>query len=306
MKKVAVLAGGCSAEREVSLSSGAGVLKALQDAGYDAFLLDVGHDVLSLVKTLSDTKPDVVFNALHGRFGEDGCMQGLLDLMQIPYTHSGRLASALAMDKVKAKIMYENAGLTIAAGGIVSKEDIMQGRLPDYPFVLKPVANGSSVGVHIFENGCKGNPFENGYPYADDEVVMVEEYVRGREITVAVMDGKALGVLEIVPKEGFYDYTNKYSDGGAVHIVPADIPENDYQTFMDMAEKAHEVLGCRGISRSDFRYDDTRSPARCVILETNTQPGMTPLSLVPDIARYKGLSYRDIVVWLVEHAAFGE
>ena len=306
MKKVAVLGGGCSSERDVSLSSAKGVLKALQDAGYDAFFVDIGHDLKPFIETMTTQKPDVVFNALHGMFGEDGCVQGLLDLMQIPYTHSGRLASALAMDKVRAKEIFQCNGIPVAKGGRVSKQDILAGNLPAGPLVLKPVENGSSVGVFLFENGVTGNPFEGReYPYADNESIMAEEYIPGRELTVAVMDGESLGVLEIVPVEGFYDYEHKYADGGAQHIVPANIPQEDYDTLMDLAQKAHKALGCRGISRSDFRYDDTVRPARCVLLETNTQPGMTPTSLVPDIARYKGLTYQDIVVWLTEHASYG-
>lgn len=305
MKKVAVLAGGCSAEREVSLSSGAGVLKALKDAGYDAFQVDICHDVAPFIDTMRKERPDVVFNALHGMYGEDGCVQGLLDLMQIPYTHSGRLASALAMDKVRAKEMFKSAGLDVPKGRRITKKEILNGELTDGAFVLKPVENGSSVGVHIFKDGATGNPFKNKvFPYGDDESLMIEEYIAGREMTVAVMDTQALGVLEIIPTDNFYDYEHKYADGGARHIVPANIPQKDYDLMMEMALKAHQVLGCRGISRSDFRYDDTVSPARCVILETNTQPGMTPTSLVPDIARYKGLSYQDIVVWMVEHASF--
>lgn len=305
MKKVAVLAGGCSAEREVSLSSGAGVMKALKDAGYDAFQVDIGHDVAPFIDTMRKEKPDVVFNALHGMYGEDGCVQGLLDLMQIPYTHSGRLASALAMDKVRAKEIFKSAGLDVPKGRRITKKEILNGELTDGAFVLKPVENGSSVGVHIFKDGATGNPFKNKvFPYGDDESLMIEEYIAGREMTVAVMDTQALGVLEIIPTDNFYDYEHKYADGGARHIVPANIPQKDYDLMMEMALKAHQALGCRGISRSDFRYDDTVSPARCVILETNTQPGMTPTSLVPDIARYNGLSYQDIVVWMVEHASF--
>ena len=308
MKKVAVLAGGCSAEREVSLSSGKGILEALKEAGYDAFLVDIGHDVRPFVAAMYEKKPDVVFNALHGSFGEDGCVQGLLDLMQIPYTHSGRLASALGMDKTAAKKIYREAGLPVARERLVTKKDILAGDVMDGPFVLKPIENGSSVGVFLFPDGCKGNPFEGKeYPYGENEVVMAEEYVAGRELTVAVDDDGPWDVLEIVPKDGFYDYHNKYTDGCAEHVCPARIPQNDYAVLLEAAQTAHKALGCRGISRSDFRYDDTKKgqPARWVILETNTQPGMTPLSLVPDIGKHKGLSYRDIVVRLVETARCG-
>ena len=304
-KKVAVLMGGCSSEREVSLASGDNVLKALKDAGYQVFGIDVSRDLNALVTALKEQKPDVVFNALHGKYGEDGCIQGMLDMMGIPYTHSGRMASALAMNKVTAKKMYRTAGLPVAAERIVTKEQILAGDILPYPFVLKPISDGSSVGVFIFEKESGKKPFEGEkYPYADDEKILAEEYIPGREITVAVMDGKPLGFLEIIPAKGFYNYQNKYSQGGARHVVPTDIPEEDKAEFLRIAAEAHKVLGCRGISRSDLRYDNTipnKNP-RIVILETNTQPGMTSLSLVPDIARNAGYSYQDIVVWLVENA----
>lgn len=307
MKKVAVLAGGCSAEREVSLSSGNGVYQALKESGYDAFLIDIHHDIRPFVEKIYEIKPDVVFNALHGMYGEDGCVQGLLDLMKIPYTHSGRLASCLAMNKSAAKEIYKSAGLPVAKQRLVTKKEILSGHIMDGPFVLKPVENGSSVGVFLFPEGCLDNPFEGKiYPYEDDEVIMAEEYIPGREMTVAVDDEKAWGVLEIVPNAGFYDYHNKYSDGATEHVMPAPIPEKFYTELMDAAYKAHVALGCRGISRSDFRYDDTdKNNIRWIILETNTQPGMTPLSLVPDIGKHIGRSYRDIVCHLVETARYG-
>ncbi|MGN0905321.1 MAG: D-alanine--D-alanine ligase [Alphaproteobacteria bacterium] len=308
-KKVAVLMGGCSAERGVSLSSGKNVLKALADAGYNAFSLDLSHDLRPFVETLVKERPDVVFNALHGQYGEDGCVQGVLDLMQIPYTHSGRMASALAMNKIMAKKLYRMAGLPVAVDKIVTKEDILSGNVLPHPFVLKPVCNGSSVGVYIFRDNDGKKPFEGEkYPYADDEEIMAEEYIEGRELTVAVMSGKALGVLEIIPHEKFYNYRAKYSEGGAQHVIPANLPPEDYTKVIRIAEEADKVLGCRGISRSDIRYDDTqpgRKP-RFAILETNTQPGMTSLSLVPEIARYAGFSYKDLVVWMVENARCGE
>lgn len=308
-KKVAVLMGGCSSERGVSLSSGKNVLKALEEAGYDAFSLDLSHDLTAFVETLKKEKPDVVFNALHGQYGEDGCVQGVLDVMQIPYTHSGRLASALAMNKIMAKKLYRMAGLPVAVDRIVSKEDILAGNVLPHPFVLKPVSNGSSVGVYIFRENNGRKPFEGEkYPYADDDEIMAEEYVEGRELTVAVMNGKALGVLEILPTEKFYNYKAKYSEGGAKHVIPANLPKEDYEKALYIAEEAHKVLGCRGISRSDIRYDDTRpgQKPRFAILETNTQPGMTSLSLVPEIAQHAGFSYKDIVVWMVENAKWGE
>ena len=304
-KKVAVLMGGCSSEREVSLASGDNVLKALQEAGYQAFGIDVSRDLHALITELEEQKPDVVFNALHGKYGEDGCIQGILDIMGIPYTHSGRMASALAMNKVMAKKMYRTAGLPVAAERIVTKEQILAGDIMPYPFVLKPISDGSSVGVFIFDKPSGKKPFEGEeYPYADDEKILAEEYIPGRELTVAVMDGKPLGILEIIPSTDFYNYKNKYSDGGAKHVVPTDIPAEYQAEIMRIAAEAHKVLECRGISRSDIRYDDTKKgeKPRFAILETNTQPGMTSLSLVPDIGRNAGYSYQDIVVWLVENA----
>lgn len=307
-KKVAVLTGGCSAERGVSLSSGRNVLQALKEAGYEAFPLDLSHDLIPFVETLKTERPDVVFNALHGRYGEDGCVQGVLDLMQIPYTHSGRMASALAMDKIMSKKLFRMAGLPVAVDRIVSKEDILTGNVLPHPYVLKPVRNGSSVGVFICRDENR-KPFEGErYPYADDEEIMAEEYIDGRELTVAVMNGKALGVLEIIPNEKFYNYKAKYSEGGARHVIPANLPEEDYQKALYIAEEAHKILGCRGISRTDMRYDDTHpnEKPRFAVLETNTQPGMTSLSLVPEIAQHAGFSYKDIVVWMVENAQWGE
>ncbi len=304
-KKVAVLMGGRSSEREVSLASGDNVITALKGAGYDAFGIDVTSDLKALISELEKQKQDVVFNALHGKYGEDGCIQGVLDFMGIPYTHSGRTASSLAMNKVMAKKMYRSAGLPVANERVVTKEQILAGDILPYPFVLKPISDGSSVGVYIFDKDSGKKPFEGEkYPYADDEKILAEEYIPGRELTVAVMDGKPLGILEIIPATEFYNYKNKYSQGGARHVVPTDIPAEDQAEIMRIAAEAHKVLGCRGISRSDIRYDDTQKgeKARCVILETNTQPGMTSLSLVPDIARNAGYSYQDIVVWMTENA----
>lgn len=305
-KKIGVLMGGLSSEREVSLNSGKNVAEALAKKGYDVFTVDLTEDIEAFVATLKREKPDAVFNALHGKYGEDGCVQGLLELMKIPYTHSGPSASALAMNKVKARHVYESAGLPVAKGRAVSKAEILANDVLPRPFVLKPACDGSSVGVYIFgEKTADKPPFdEKTYPYPDDATVLAEEYIAGREMTVAVLNGKALGVLEIVPSVDWYDYSAKYTDGGAKHIVPADMPADDYAAMMAMAEKAHEALGCRGVSRTDFRYDDTKKgeKPRIVILETNTQPGMTSLSLVPDIARYAGYSYEDLVAALVEEA----
>lgn len=307
MKKVAVLMGGMSSEREVSLSSGKNVVEALKKSGYDAFGIELNEDIEHFVTTLNKNKTDVVFNALHGKYGEDGCIQGLLDLMKIPYTHSGRLASALAMNKVIAKQVYRSANIPVANEKIVSKKEILDDNVLPKPYVLKPISDGSSVGVYIIKSDINKKPFENEkYPYNDDEKILAEEYIPGREMTVAVLNGKALGVLEIVPNLKFYDYTAKYTTGGAEHICPAKIEKKDYDQMMKYAEDAHNALGCKGVSRSDFRYDDTSKNHRIIILETNTQPGMTSLSLVPDIARYAGYSYEELVSILVEQATWGD
>lgn len=306
-KKVGVLMGGMSSEREVSLNSGANVADALKQAGYDVFTIDVTADIPAFIKTIEREKPDVLFNALHGKYGEDGCIQGLLDLMKIPYTHSGRLASALAMNKDAARKIYQLAGIPVAKGRVVGKADILAGDVLPRPYVLKPISDGSSVGVFIFDTDTPLFTAET-YPYPADASILAEEYIPGREMTVAVLDGKPLGVLEIVPNEDFYDYHAKYTNGGASHIVPAPMPATDYETMMALAAKAHDALGCRGVSRSDFRYDDTdkTKPARIVILETNTQPGMTSLSLVPDIARYAGYTYPELVSLMTENARCGD
>lgn len=306
-KKVGVLMGGMSSEREVSLNSGANVADALKQAGYDVFTIDVTADIPAFIKTIEREKPDVLFNALHGKYGEDGCIQGLLDLMKIPYTHSGRLASALAMNKDAARKIYQLAGIPVAKGRVVGKADILAGDVLPRPYVLKPISDGSSVGVFIFDTDTPLFTAET-YPYPADASILAEEYIPGREMTVAVLDGKPLGVLEIVPNEDFYDYHAKYTNGGASHIVPAPMPAADYKTMMALAAKAHDALGCRGVSRSDFRYDDTdkTKPARIVILETNTQPGMTSLSLVPDIARYAGYTYPELVSLMTENARCGD
>lgn len=308
-KKVAVLMGGPSPEHKVSLSSGKNVFAALTEAGYDVFQMDLTHDLKPFIATLEKEKPDVVFNALHGQYGEDGCVQGVLDLLQIPYTHSGRMASALAMNKVMAKKIFRMAGLPLAEERVVTKRHIMEGDVMDMPYVLKPICNGSSVGVYIIDGKDGKKPFEGEkYPYADDDEILAEEFIPGRELTVAVMDDKPLGVLEIIPNSEFYNYKAKYTEGGSNHVVPAELPANDYAEAMRIAAEAHKLLGCRGITRSDIRYDDTvpGQKPRFALLETNTQPGMTSLSLVPEIAGYAGYSYKDIVVWMVENARCGD
>ena len=292
--------GGWSAEREVSLNSGKACAKALRDLGYKVTEIDVQPDV---AEVLAKTKPDVAFNALHGTFGEDGCMQGVLEMLKIPYTHSGVLASALAMDKPMAKKIFTAAGLRCARGKIVSKADLLKGDPMKRPYVVKPAAEGSSVGVKlVFEND---NFFftEQNWTYGDS--VLVEEYIPGREITVAVLEGRPLGVTEIRPKTGFYDYEHKYTDGVTEHICPAQLPKDAYDAAMSMALAAHEALGCRGLSRADFRYDDTKEQGVFYILEVNTQPGMTALSLSPEIAASVGISFNQLVETLVKGAKLG-
>lgn len=299
VKRVAVLLGGQSAEREVSLSSGKGVVEACKKNGYDVVAIDVGDDV---AEQLRAAKPDVAFNALHGRFGEDGCIQGLLELMKIPYTHSGVLASAVAMDKPMAKKLFESAGLLCAEDKICTREEMLKGDPMKRPYVVKPSNEGSSVGVKIvLEND---NFFFTAENWTYGESVMVERYIPGREITVAVLDDAPMGVTEIKPLSGFYDYENKYTDGKTEHLCPAPLSKTQYDEVMEMALRAHKVLRCRGLSRSDFRLHEKENVF--YILETNTQPGMTPLSLAPEIAAYIGISYAELVRRLVEGARLGE
>ncbi len=300
-KSVMVLMGGISREREVSLVSGNAVAEALRQAGYDAATLDVGRDIAAIAPAL-DPAPDVVFNALHGRYGEDGRVQGLLEILGIPYTHSGVLASALAMDKPMAKRLYRDAGIRCSEHIIASREAVIVGEPMERPYVIKPLNEGSSLGVRIVTEDAEDAPFiEDDWPFG--ETVMVERYVPGREITVAVMGERALGVTEIRPKVGFYDYTAKYTEGVAEHLIPAPLPETVYAKAMSVSLAAHKALGCRGVSRADLRYDDTAGgPEAVYLLEVNTQPGMTPLSLVPELAAHAGVDFATLVSWMVEQA----
>ncbi len=300
MKRVAVLMGGISSEREISLQSGQGVLQALSEAGYSPFPIDLTRDVAEFVRILTREKPDVVFNALHGKFGEDGCVQGILNLLQIPYTHSGVAASAVAMNKRLAKKVAADIGLTVAAEKMVVKNDVLNGLTLPMPYVVKPNDEGSSVGVFIIKNSEDEQKMLSSWPF--QKPVMMEEYIDGIEISVAVSDERALGVVEIVPRSGFYDFTNKYAQGGAEHIIPARLPQKIYDLAMQQAFLLHKELGCRGVSRSDFRYSHATPEEGLVFLEINTNPGMTPISLVPELARYQGVSYQELVVWLVERA----
>jgi D-alanine-D-alanine ligase len=294
--RIAVLIGGRSAEREVSLSSGRECAAALRGEGFEVVEIDAGPD---LVSDLKAARPDVVFNALHGRWGEDGCVQGLLEWLAIPYTHSGVLASALAMDKTRAKQVFAAAGLPVARGMIACREQVRASHPMEPPYVVKPNEEGSSVGVYIVPAGANRPP-----ALADTmpERVLVEEYVAGREMTVAVLGDRPLTVTDIIA-DGWYDYDAKYRPGGSRHVVPAEIPAEISGACLDIALRAHRAIGCRGLSRSDFRWDETRGLDGLVILETNTQPGMTPTSLAPEQAAHAGMSFGALVRWLVEDAS---
>jgi D-alanine-D-alanine ligase len=303
-KRVAVLLGGISSEREVSLVSGAAVAEALRDKGYDVVEIDVGADLAAVITALNPA-PDAVFNALHGRYGEDGCMQGTLDLLNIPYTHSGVLASALAMDKPMAKRLFEEAGIPCAKHVIASREEVLAGNVMAPPYVVKPLNEGSSVGVQIVSDDATNSVMTDSQ-WSFGDKVMIEKYVPGREITVAIMGDRALGVTELRTNDGFYDYDAKYTEGRTTHLIPAPLPQTIYEAAMGHALAAHKTLGCRGVTRADLRYDDTKNdPGMLVMLEINTQPGMTPLSLVPEQASHAGIEFGDLVSWMVENAACG-
>ena len=297
--RIAVLMGGWSAVREVSLVSGRECARALRESGFEAVEIDAGRD---LAENLRAAAPDVVFNALHGRWGEDGCVQGLLEVLGLPYTHSGVLASALAMDKVRAKDVFAREGLPVAASLLASKAEIAARHVMAPPYVVKPYNEGSSVGVVIVAAGANTPPI-----LAEDapETLMVEAYAPGRELTVAVMDGRALCVTDIVAVSGWYDYHAKYADGGSRHVVPAAIPPEIDAACREMAERAHAALGCRGVSRTDFRWDETRGRDGLIALEINTQPGMTPTSLVPEQAAHCGIDFAALCRWIVEDASCG-
>lgn len=303
VKRVAMLMGGFSSERPVSLSSGNACADALEAEGYDVTRVDVGHDIASV---LAELRPDVAFNALHGPFGEDGTIQGILEFLQIPYTHSGVLASALAMDKAQAKIIAKAAGIPIAEQRLMSRFDFTSVHPMKPPYVVKPVREGSSFGVVMVKEDQSHPPQIITSPewrYGDS--VMVERYIYGRELTCGVMGDVALGVTEVVPQgHAFYDYDSKYVKGGSKHVIPAQISPNIYQKVQTLSLKAHQAIGCRGVSRSDFRYDDRFSEnGELVWLEVNTQPGMTPTSLVPEMAVHAGHSFGEFLRWMVEDAS---
>lgn len=293
--KVAVILGGPSAEREVSLSSGRECAAALRGEGYEVIEIDAGRD---LAARLIEAGPDVVFNALHGRFGEDGCVQGILEWLHIPYTHSGVLASALAMDKEKTKEVYARAGLPVAESRLAGAEEVEAGHVLEPPYVVKPYNEGSSVGVYIVREGSNAPRLSKEMP----PVVMVEKFAPGRELTCTVMGDRALCVTDILT-DGWYDYDAKYKAGGSRHVCPAEIPEEITRACQDYALRAHQALGCRGVSRTDFRWDEARGLAGLILLETNTQPGMTPTSLSPEQAQAEGVTFGQFVAWMVEDAS---
>ncbi|MDM7964850.1 D-alanine--D-alanine ligase [Blastomonas fulva] len=302
---IAVLMGGWSAEREVSLMSGEGVAKALESRGHTVTRVDMDRNVAAV---LAGIRPDIVFNALHGTPGEDGSVQGMLDLMQIPYTHSGMATSVIAIDKVLTKQALLPHGIPMPGGHIVRSESLYTGDPLPRPYVLKPVNEGSSVGVAIVKAesnyGDPISPDATG-PWQKFDELLAEPFIKGRELTTAVLGDRALGVTELQTKSGFYDYDAKYTDGLTLHICPADIPEDIAAMCMDLALRAHAILGCKGASRSDFRWDDEKGADGLYLLEVNTQPGMTPLSLVPEQAAQIGISYADLVEIIVEQALGG-
>jgi D-alanine-D-alanine ligase len=301
---VAVLMGGWSVERKVSLSSGEACAEALRRSGFNVVPIDVKRETIQNI--LSDLRPDVVFNALHGKWGEDGCASAVLETLNIPYTHSGVLASSVAMHKELSKAVFRAANIPVADSKVVPLEVAASSHPLELPYVLKPVAEGSSVGVHIVDrtsNGPVAMVLQQRDIYGD--TVMVEKFIPGRELTCAVMGDVALGVIDIVPHiGGFYDYESKYAHGGSEHIYPADVPPAIYRKCQQLSLLAHQALGCRGISRSDFRYDDTPGGTGAVILlEINTQPGMTGTSLVPELAQHAGHSFEELVTWMVNDAS---
>ena len=300
-RRIAVLKGGWSPEREVSLNSGAQAAKALKTAGYEVVEIDAGRD---LADQLAAARPDAVFNALHGQWGEDGCVQGLLEVMGIPYTHSGVLSSALAMDKQRTKLVLRDASVPSPEGRIVSRVQAAGGHVMEPPYVIKPNAQGSSVGVFIVRAGDNRPPAElNSEKWSLGEEVLVEKFIPGRELTVAVMGDRALCVTEITTSLAFYDYEAKYAAGGSRHVLPAEVPGAITERCLALALKAHQALGCRGVSRSDFRYDESAKGEQLYFLEINTQPGMTGTSLAPEQAAYCGISFPELCAWMVEDAS---
>lgn len=296
-KRVAVLMGGWSTEREVSLDSGRLISIALEELGHDVTKIDVTRNLSQLMAALTP-KPDVVFNALHGVGGEDGAVQGLLEVLGIPYTHSGVDASAIAMNKVLSRRIFEQEGIKVPAWKVVFKKDMETAHPMPMPYVIKPINEGSSRGVYIIRSDEDFVKFQNEWAFG--ETLLVEKFIDGREIQVGVMGDRAIGAIEIRPREEFYDYTAKYTPGRAEHFMPAPIPTEAYQRVLDLGLKAHQVLGCRSVSRSDFMYDEKEDVF--YLLELNTQPGMSPLSLLPEIVAHEGITFNQLISWMLDQA----
>ncbi|MBP02394.1 MAG: D-alanine--D-alanine ligase [Rhodospirillaceae bacterium] len=301
VKKVVVLEGGFSNEREVSLDTAEAAANALKELGFHICRIDVSRNQLALLKELDKAKPDIIFNALHGKYGEDGCIQGLLDMIQIPYTGSGRSASMLSMNKPLAKKMFEEAKIPVANSSVCTYDDLVLADPIARPFVIKPIDEGSSVGVRIIKTKQQ-NSTEHYNTMSKEKPVMVEKYIPGRELTVSVMGNAPLAITEITTRSNFYDYSAKYKTGGSTHIIPADIPTDIYEAVLAAAVSAHKALGCRGISRADFRLNKSKF----FLLEINTQPGLTKTSLVPEQANYRGISFNDLIKWMVDKAECDE
>ena len=300
-EKITVLMGGMSAEREVSLDSGKACAKALNELGFDVTSLDAKDD---FIEKLIKNRPDKVFNALHGKFGEDGSIQGLLEHLKIPYTHSGILSSAVAMDKLTSKKIFKDAKINTPKYLVVKNLEDFKNSKIGYPCVIKPNDEGSSVGVYIFNELKKSNEDTIISLLKKYNFLILEKYIPGREIQVAVMGSKSLGAIEIIPTRSFYDYEAKYSSSAKTkHIIPVSMNELDYKKILDMSLEAHNILGCRGVTRSDFRYNESDKENKIYILEVNTQPGMTNLSLVPEIANYHGISFNELVKWIINDAS---
>jgi D-alanine-D-alanine ligase len=301
MKHVAVLMGGWSAEREVSLNSGKACADAAEKAGYRVTRIDVDRDIAATLRAL---KPDVALNVLHGRPGEDGTLQGMLEILGIPYSHSGVMASSVAMQKDIAKTVLKAGGVPVPGGGLYARMDVAKAHILPPPYVIKPVAEGSSVGVFIVREDQAHPPQElTRADWSFGEQVLVEPFIPGKELTCAVMGDKALGVIEIIANTKFYDYEAKYAPGGSTHLLPAPVSSEVYEECRRLAVLAHRALGCRGVTRSDFRYDDTKGVKGVACLEVNTQPGMTETSLVPELAAHAGISFPELVRWMVEDAS---
>lgn len=298
IKRIAILAGGWSGEREVSLSSGQGMYESLIKSGkYDnVTLIDVHKNIMELAQNIQEAQPDIILNALHGIGGEDGVIQGFLEIFEIPYSHSSVTASAVAMDKVLSRIIFMHKGIPVPTWELCSLKDLKRGKRPmPFPWVIKPKNEGSSLGISIIKSEENLQKSLSEWQYGQD--ILIENYIQGKEIQTAVLNGKALGTIEIRPYSEFFDYKTKYTAGAADHIMPADIPANIYQYVLILAEKAYKALECKGIARLDFLYDHNQ---QVYLLELNTQPGMTPCSLVPDIAQYQGMSYDDIIEKMIE------